>query len=100
MLNKENIDLCWQVLTKYGVGHQMMKLGEECTELAQVIFKIAEGDESDENKKHFLEEFIDVFAVWEQMRLELQIPIEYINTEIKFKLERALYGKDKNSTDK
>lgn len=30
MLNKQNIDLCWQVLSKYGVSNQRDKVIEDC----------------------------------------------------------------------
>lgn len=30
MLNKENQDLCWQVLSKYGCEHQNTWKGTEC----------------------------------------------------------------------
>ena len=40
MLNKQNQDLCWQVLSKYGCEHQMGMVIEECAELQKAVCKI------------------------------------------------------------
>lgn len=44
MLNKENQDLCWQVLSKYGCEHQMGMVIEECAELTKAVCKIWRDD--------------------------------------------------------
>ena len=40
MLNKENQELCWQVLSKYGCENQMNMVIEECAELQKAVCKI------------------------------------------------------------
>ena len=44
MLNKENKDLCWRVLSKYGCQGQMMMVIEECSELQKAVCKINRDD--------------------------------------------------------
>ena len=40
MLNKENKDLCWAVLTKYGIRNQRLMVIEECAELIKAVCKL------------------------------------------------------------
>ena len=40
MLNKENQELCWRVLAKYGCENQMNMVIEECAELQKAVRKI------------------------------------------------------------
>ena len=64
MLNGENIELCWQVLSKYGEENQRRKVIEECAELIQAI-----------NHKHrgrthnISEEIADVEICLEQLKI-------------------------------
>ena len=98
MLNKENKDLCAKVFEKYGSYHQLLKMGEECTELAQVIFRIAQDTSGNKNNCHLLEEFIDVYVMQEQLiRYFLErsyITVNQFNEFAKFKLKKAWEEKD------
>lgn len=102
MLNKENIDLCWQVLSKYGIENQQRMVIEECAELQKAVCKLFR-DKEKKNGKHqinFVEELIDVIVMCEQMILSESISDEMLNIMAKVKLERALEdGKDKNCTN-
>ena len=88
MLNNENKELCAKVLAKYGFNHQLLKLGEECTELAQVIFRVAQGETDLKNTCNLLEEFIDVYVVQEQLiQYLLQHSLEASSDEVLFLLD-------------
>ena len=102
MLNDENKMLCGKVLKKYGFAHQLLKTGEECTELSQVIFRITQGETNLEKICNLFEEFVDVYVMEEQL---LQYFVEYIgmdvgafNASAKIKLLKALEG-DKNEVN-
>ena len=94
MLNDENKELCAKVLEKYGFSHQLLKLGEECTELAQVIFRYAQGEINKETTGNLLEEFIDVYIMQEELIQHFQERIEDLeelfNVGAKYKLTKAL----------
>ena len=98
MLNNENKELCAKVLAKYGFAHQLLKLGEECTELAQVIFRIAQGETNEKNTCNLLEEFIDVYVVQEQLIQyflnHMANTGEMFNKSAKIKLLKALEEKN------
>ena len=102
MLNDENKMLCGKVLKKYGVAHQLLKLGEECTELSQVIFRIAQGETNEENTCNLLEEFVDVYVMQEQLiqyfTQRMASTKEMFNESANIKLLKALEG-DKNETN-
>ena len=93
MLNGENIELCWQVLSKYGVENQRRKVIEECAELIDAICHL----EKAEDKKiydinllnHFHDEIIDVLVVCQQMVLVERLS-DKLDDMAKVKLERAL----------
>ncbi len=102
MLNKENIELCWAVLTKYGIENQQRMVIEECAELQKSVCKLFR----DRDRQHgryqinFVEELVDVIVMCQQMILAESISDEMLNIMAKVKLERALEdGKDKNCTN-
>ena len=62
------------ILDHYGIRHQILKLAEEDTELADAAFRLyknmdASGITVRENIHHVLEEIVDVEIVGKQMRL-------------------------------
>ena len=92
MLNKQNQDLCWQVLSKYGCENQMNMVIEECAELQKAVCKIIRDNVhiTDEHDEHLREELVDVMVVCQQMFLALKMDEEDINKRAGAKLERAL----------
>ena len=92
MLNKENQDLCWQVLSKYGCEHQSNMVIEECAELQKAICKIHrdDGHITDEDDENLREELVDVVVMYQQMFLVLKMDDTEINKRAGEKLVRAL----------
>ena len=95
MLNKENIDLCWQVLSKYGIKHQMNMVIEECSELQKSLCKVFRSDFDISTMPNFHEELVDTIVMCEQMLLAENISMDEVNAMAKVKLERALHGDDR-----
>ena len=93
MLNKENIDLCWQVLSKYGINNQRYKVIEECAELIDALCHLqkAEANNIFDTKllEHFHDEIVDVIVVCQQMLLVERLP-DKLDDMARIKLERAL----------
>ena len=93
MLNGENKDLCWQVLSKYGIENQQRMVIEECAELQKAICKLFR-DKDKKNGKYqinYIEEIVDVLVMCQQMLLAENIDTDLLNTMAKAKLERALH---------
>lgn len=92
MLNKENQDLCWQVLSKYGCEHQMGMVIEECSELTKAVCKIwrDDGHITDAHDENLREELVDVIVMCQQMFLVLKMDDDEINRRAGDKLVRAL----------
>ena len=92
MLNKENQDLCWQVLSKYGCEHQMGMVIEECAELQKAVCKIQrdDGHITDAHDENLREELVDVQVMLQQMFLVLKMTEDEINHRSNGKLVRAL----------
>ena len=92
MLNKENQDLCWQVLSKFGCEHQMGMVIEECAELQKAVCKIQrdDGHITDEHDENLREELVDVIVMCQQMLLVLKMDVDEINKRAGEKLVRAL----------
>lgn len=92
MLNKENNDLCWQVLARYGCEHQMGMVIEECAELQKAICKIwrDNGHITDDHDENLREELVDVVVMCQQMFLVLKMDESEINNRASGKLGRAL----------
>ena len=92
MLNKQNQDLCWQVLSKYGCEHQMGMVIEECAELQKAVCKIQrdDGHITDAHDENLREELVDVVVMCQQMFLVLKMTEDEINNRANRKLERAL----------
>ena len=89
MLNKENIDLCWQVLSKYGIENQQRMVIEECAELQKSVCKRFRKDTL-AHRDSFIEELIDVIVMCQQMLLVERLPMQEVNDMARVKLERAL----------
>lgn len=92
MLNRENQDLCWQVLSKYGCEHQMGMVIEECAELQKAICKIQrdDGHITDAHDENLREELVDVIVMCQQMFLVLKMTEDEINNRASGKLGKAL----------
>ena len=92
MLNRENQELCWRVLSKYGCENQMNMVIEECAELQKAVCKIIRdnGHITDEHDENLREELVDVMVVCQQMFLAMRMDTDEINNRAKAKLERAL----------
>ena len=89
MLNEENKELCWQVLSKYGIENQQRMVIEECAELQKAVCKLFREDTL-AHRDNFLEELVDVIVVIEQMLLVERLPMDEVNEMARIKLERAL----------
>lgn len=93
MLNKENIDLCWKVLSKYGVSNQRDKVIEECAELIDAVCHLRKAENnkiySMDLLEHFHDEIVDVIVLCQQMVLVERLSNK-IDEMAKLKLERAL----------
>lgn len=92
MLNKENIELCWAALAKYGISSQRLMVVEECSELIKAIckrFRDSYGYNK-ANDNNYKEEIVDVIVMLQQMLLADGIAMEEVNRRAKAKLERAL----------
>lgn len=90
MLNKENKELCWQVLSKYGIRNQMFKVIEECAELQEAVSHAFQSDFDISTVSNLNEELVDVIVVCQQMLFAQQISMDEVNARAKKKLERAL----------
>lgn len=93
MLNGENKELCWLVLSKYGIENQQRMVIEECAELQKAICKLFR-DKDKKNGKYqinYIEEIVDVLVMCQQMLLAENIDTDLLNTMAKAKLERALH---------
>ena len=89
MLNKENINLCYDVLSHYGVSHQQDKVIEECAELIDATCKMRDRKML-KCRDDFIGELIDVIVMCQQMLLVERLPMDEVNEMAKVKLERAL----------
>ena len=90
MLNNKNAILCAKVIKKNGTSQQMLKAGEECTELAQAIFRMAQDGSNWHHTDNLIEEMVDVIVMTEQLVLITGLTREKINEMARQKLERAL----------
>ena len=92
MLNKENQDLCWNVLARYGCEHQLGMVIEECAELQKAVCKLIrdDGHITDEHDENFREELVDVLVMLEQMFLVLKMSNDDIDNRANRKLKKAL----------
>ena len=92
MLNRENQELCWQVLARYGCENQMNMVIKECAELQKAVCKIIRdnGHITDEHDENLKEELVDVTVVIQQMFLALKMDVSEINQRAEQKLVRAL----------
>lgn len=90
MLDKENQDKCWTLLSKYGCEAQMMMVIEECSELQKAVCKVLRFSGDYESDANLREELIDVIVMCEQMRLMLRIDMDEINRQAGRKMDRAL----------
>ena len=89
MLNAENTRLCWDLLAKYGVNNQYVKIIEESAELIEAASHILQGDGDKEN---FLEEMVDVIVVCQQFFNDNHITDDVVNERARAKIIRALGG--------
>ena len=97
MLNKENIELCWNVLARYGVQNQRRMIVEECAELQKAVCKLFRYENCVQYPayyQNYIEELLDVIAVIQQMLLAEGLAMEDVNAGIKTKLTKALEGKN------
>ena len=94
MLNDENKELCWKVLAKYGIIHQMDMVIEECAELQKAVCKMFRSKTA-EHYANFIEELIDVIVMCQQMLLNSGMDMDEVNKRARVKLERALHETDK-----
>jgi len=90
MLNKENKDKCWMLLSKYGCEAQMMMVIEECSELSKAVCKVLRYPDNYDADANFREELIDVEVMLQQMFLMLHISNDEINERAKKKMDKAL----------
>lgn len=93
MLNEENKKLCWEVLSKFGITHQMDMVVEECAELQKAVCKLFRYENTDKFGSaldNYNEELVDVIVMCQQMLLADGISMDEVNKRAKAKLERAL----------
>lgn len=75
------------IYTHYGKGHQLMKLAEEATELADAVFKYGK-NQSEDNLRHMIEELADVYVVGRQILISSDK--EYFRKMIGEKIKRTI----------
>lgn len=84
-----NSDL-YRIYDYYGINHQLFKLAEECSELAQASIKLGLGRQEKPLIDNFIEEIADVLVLIEQMQLALDIKDENVENIIYKKISRQL----------
>lgn len=89
MLDAENKDLCWAVLTRYGIRNQRMMMVEECAELQKAVCKMFR-EMTNEHMENYREEVIDVIVMAQQIILSERISMDEVNKIAREKLKRAL----------
>jgi len=93
MLNRDNIELCWNVLAMFGVQNQRRMIVEECAELQKAVCKLFRHERDAQYPEHyqnFIEELVDVLAVIQEMILAEGLTMDEVNARIKAKLTKAL----------
>ena len=91
LLSAKNIELCWQVLSRYGVFHQRHMVIEECSELIKAVCKLDREDNA-EHYESYIEELIDTIVMCQQMLLVERLSADEINNRAAAKLHKALEG--------
>ena len=89
MLNEENIELCWELLAKYGIEAQAVIAIEECSELQKELCKSLRCHQT-WNAESVKEELVDTIVMCQQLLLCIGMDGNEVNTRAKAKLERAL----------
>ena len=89
MLNGENIELCWELLAKYGIEAQAVIAIEECSELQKELCKSLRRNQT-WNAESVKEELVDTIVMCQQLLLCIGMEENEVNTRAKEKLERAL----------
>lgn len=89
MLNKENINLCWELLAKYGIEAQAVIAIEECSELQKELCKSLRCNQT-WNAESVKEELVDTIVMCQQLLLCIGMDGNEVDTRAKIKLERAL----------
>lgn len=94
MLNEENINLCWELLAKYGIEAQVVIAIEECSELQKELCKALRCKQM-WNAESVKEELVDTIVMCQQLLLCIGMDGDEVDTRAKAKLERALeYGEE------
>ena len=89
MLNKENIELCWELLAKFGIEAQAVIAIEECSELQKALCKSLRCNQT-WNAESVKEELVDTIVMCQQLLLCIGMDENDVNARAKAKLERAL----------
>lgn len=70
----EKEEIYRKLLTKFGTSNQILKLAEECAELAQAAIKLAVGP-ANTGAVSFVREMVDVEIMLEQIKQLLDDPV-------------------------
>lgn len=89
MLNEKNIELCWELLAKYGIEAQAVIAIEECSELQKELCKSLRCNQT-WNAESVKEELVDTIVMCQQLLLCIGMDNDEVNERAKAKLERAL----------
>ena len=89
MLNEENVNLCWELLAKYGIEAQAVIAIEECSELQKELCKSLRCHQT-WNAESVKEELVDTIVMCQQLLLCIGMDGDEVNTRARGKLERAL----------
>lgn len=89
MLNEENVNLCWELLAKYGIEAQAVIAIEECSELQKELCKALRCNQT-WNAERVKEELVDTIVMCQQLLLCIGMEANEVDKRAKEKLERAL----------
>lgn len=87
-MTEQNIERCHKIAKHYGCEKQTVKSAEECCELAQILLKIVNSDNSSIYRGKLIEELSDVMVCVEHIRYLYAITDEDIEQVVCYKLSR------------
>ena len=89
MLNHDNQEMCWELLSKNGCSAQRQMVIEECAELQKATCKLNRFP-CPLMEENFKEELVDVLVVIQEMMLDMEMDMDEVNKRANRKLNRAL----------
>ena len=89
MLNEENVNLCWELLAKFGIEAQAVIAIEECSELQKELCKSLRCNQT-WNAESVKEELVNTIVMCQQLLLCTGMDGNEVDKRAREKLERAL----------